>query len=306
MTDLHDIWNWLPTFRAVAETEHLPTASRRLHVTPAAISRTLKLLEDRLGTPLFERSGRRLVLNGDGRALLARVQQAMAAVEVGLHALDDRPLSGPVRISTIGLLTDYYVLPAVLELCDCHDELVPELRLMGTRDAAEALLRGQIDVAFIYEPMTLEGIAAERIGQTRASVYCGKDHPLFDEPEVTMDDLLQYPFSVPQIGDTGQVQDGWPADLQRTIGMRITLLTTNLEVCKSGRFLTVLPDVTAMAHTQSGALRRFPFDIIDPIDLYAATRSTDTARGRPRSVVDAVAARAESLTVKLHRFRGAT
>ena len=39
------IWNWLPVFRAVAETEHLPTASELLYVTPSALSRTIRLLE---------------------------------------------------------------------------------------------------------------------------------------------------------------------------------------------------------------------------------------------------------------------
>src|SRR5690554_1605337 len=127
-SSLTDVWNWLPVFRAVAETEHLPTASKLLHIIPAAISRTIGLLEDRLGTPLFNRSGRRLVLNSDGRALLARVQDAMQQVERGLHALDDTAFSGPVRISSVGVLTNHFVLPAVLKLCAAHPDLQPELR----------------------------------------------------------------------------------------------------------------------------------------------------------------------------------
>ena len=60
---LRDVWNWLPTFRAIAETEHLPSAAERLHVTSAAVSRTLKLLEERLGEKLFNLDGRSLILN---------------------------------------------------------------------------------------------------------------------------------------------------------------------------------------------------------------------------------------------------
>ena len=52
------IWNWLPAFRAVAETEHLPTASDLLHVTPSALSRTIRLLEqaDMIGVCSGERA----------------------------------------------------------------------------------------------------------------------------------------------------------------------------------------------------------------------------------------------------------
>ena len=45
---LYRVWNWLPAFRAVAETEHLPTASEMLGLTPSALSRAIKQLEDEL------------------------------------------------------------------------------------------------------------------------------------------------------------------------------------------------------------------------------------------------------------------
>ncbi len=301
--NLGDIWNWLPVFRAVAETEHLPSAAERLHVTPAAISRTLGLIEDRLGQSLFNRTGKRLVLNGNGRTLLGAVTEAMSSVERGLHALDEDPFLGPVQVSAVGVLTNHYVLPALLELRSEHPALQPELTIMGTREAAAALVRGSLDVAFIYESMTLEGIEVERVGESPSSVYCGRSHPLFDESEPDLEQVLGYPFSVPQVGDTGQVVDGWPSDLSRQIGMRITLLTSNLEVCRSGEFLTVLPDISAKPHVESGELRRFGFDVVPAAELFAAQAHTDDAEHRARGVIDAVKQRAEALAVELRRFR---
>lgn len=302
--DLSEVWKWLPTFRVVAETEHLPTASDRLHVTPAAISRTVKLLEDRLGRELFNRTGKRLVLNGDGRALLEAVTEAMASVEQGLGSLEDAPLAGPVRISSLGVLTNQYVAVAVLELTHKYPDLRPELRNLRTTEAAEQLLAGTIDVAFTYESMTLEGIHVERIGESPSSVYCGRDHPLFDHPEPRLDELLEHPFSVPQLGDTGRVMDGWPAEVERTVGMRITLLTTNLRVCRSGRFLTVLPDVTARPWVERGKLRRFRFELVEPAPLFAVRRqATKQHTGRARRVVEAVAERCERVRRQLEQFR---
>ena len=68
---LGDVWPWLPVFRVVAETEHLPTAAARLHVSPSALSRTIRLVEEALGEELFVRSARRIVLNSAGQRLLA-------------------------------------------------------------------------------------------------------------------------------------------------------------------------------------------------------------------------------------------
>ncbi|MFB6374251.1 MAG: LysR substrate-binding domain-containing protein, partial [Bradymonadaceae bacterium] len=91
-------------------------------------------------------------------------------------------------------------------------------------------LRGEIDVAFFYEPMTFEGVQVEKLGETTSSVYCGEGHPMFEVEEPELEAVLEYPFSVPGIGDTGRVMDDWPTDLPREIGMRIMRVSTNLTV----------------------------------------------------------------------------
>jgi DNA-binding transcriptional LysR family regulator len=285
---LVDLWNRLPVFRVVAATEHLPTASQQLHVTAPAISRTIRLLEEELGQPLFRRSGRSLVLNAAGKRLVRSLSDAMTALEGTLSELASDPLAGPVRVSTIGVLTDYFVLPAVFDLMERHPELKPSLLLHGTSQANDLLARGRLDVAFYYEALTDERLEIERLGETGASVFCGAGHPLFDASDLTLEEILEHPFSVPQAGDTGQVMDGWPVDLPRKIGMRITMLHTNLSVCLSGRFITVLPDVVAREHLATGRLRRFPYDLIDPIPVYAARRRSDGPGTAADAVVHAV------------------
>src|SRR3546814_18692932 len=64
--------NTLPAFRAVAELQNLRAAAERLHLTHSAISQQIRGLEQHLGFELFDRRGRRVVLNQAGVALLAR------------------------------------------------------------------------------------------------------------------------------------------------------------------------------------------------------------------------------------------
>ena len=291
---LLDLWNRLPVFKVVAETEHLPTASERLHITAPAISRTIKLLEEELGQPVFRRVGRNLALNAAGKQLLQSLGGAIASLESTLMEMDSDPLAGPVRIATIGVLTDYFVLPAVLELKDDHPEMQPGLLLHGTREANDLLARGQLDVAFYYQAATDERLNIDLIGHTTAGVYCGAQHPLFARKRVRLDDLLAHPFSVPQSGVTGQAMDGWPVDVPRQVGLRITMLYTNLHVCQSGRFLTVLPDVVASPEVEAGRLRRLPFDGIESITVYAARRLSDGPRTAADAVIEAVKRRLAS------------
>jgi LysR family transcriptional regulator, glycine cleavage system transcriptional activator len=60
--------NGIRAFEAAARAESFAKAAAELHVTPAAISRMVQLLEQRLAVPLFERKANRLVLTPAGRA----------------------------------------------------------------------------------------------------------------------------------------------------------------------------------------------------------------------------------------------
>src|SRR3954467_2270164 len=60
--------NGIRAFEAAARAESFAQAADELHVTPAAISRMVQLLEQRLGVPLFERKANRLVLTAAGRS----------------------------------------------------------------------------------------------------------------------------------------------------------------------------------------------------------------------------------------------
>lgn len=283
-----NLWNWLPAFLEIAEAGTVVAAAARLGLTPAAVSRTLGLLEDALGAQVFNRVGKHLVLNAAGIALRDAVREATRAVDAGLSETLGDPFLRPLRIASLGVLTDL-VIPALLGLKRAHAGLVPEHFNLGAADANNLLVRGRLDAAFYYEEVTAEEVVVERLGQLGASVYCGRGHPLFGARRVALADVLAQPFSVPRIGDAGRVRDGWPSELPRKIGMRIELLRSNLVVALSGLLLTVLPDVTAAPHVAAGELRRLGLPALPPIEVFVAR--TRGAIGRPpvERLIEAVA-----------------
>jgi DNA-binding transcriptional LysR family regulator len=291
-------WNWLPAFVEVADAGSVAGAATRLALTPAAVSRTLGLLEDALGEPVFNRVGRRLVLNPAGAALRDAVRAAIGEVEGGLERMSGDALGGPLRVSSIGVLTEHFVVPALIDAKRANPDLVPEHHNLRTVEANAKLARGELEVAFYYEGVPAEGVVVERLGETPMAIYCGKGHPLFRAPRVSRADVLGHPFSVPGQGDIGRTMDGWPAELSRQIGMRITMLRSNLEVCRSGILLTVLPDVTAAPGVADGELRRLACIPLPPIEIFAAQPAAGR-RDRAAAVIDRVRDR-------LHASRKAT
>ncbi|MCH9686668.1 MAG: LysR family transcriptional regulator [Deltaproteobacteria bacterium] len=282
------LWSWLPAFRAVAETQHLPTASSQLFVSASALSRTIRLLEDDLGRRLFLRNGRRIELNEAGQRFLVAVRNAMRMVHEGLLAIEGTELSGPVYVSTAGLMTTAYLLPGLQLLRRDHPDLVPHVLDQGMRDVGGLLLRGEIDVALVSQPIVHAQINKLHLGTAPNGIYCGHDHPLHGQTDLTREQVLEHAFVALSPDERGLTLESWPATVDRRIGMYVSQLWNGVEVCASGQLLTVLPDVVGKSVLYRERLHRLPIELVPPTDLFALHRATIAQGGRAEAVTRAV------------------
>ncbi len=81
---------WLRTFEAAARHLSLSGAAQELSVTPAAVSQQVRLLENRLGVPLFVRHARGLRLTRAGEALVPACRESFARLDSALQELFGR------------------------------------------------------------------------------------------------------------------------------------------------------------------------------------------------------------------------
>lgn len=73
--------DYLIYFNKIAETQNISQASRKLAISQPALSRILKSIEETIGTPLFDRNGRSLVINNDGKAFYNYSKQIVSLWE---------------------------------------------------------------------------------------------------------------------------------------------------------------------------------------------------------------------------------
>ena len=233
---LAQFWSWLPAFRAVAESEHLPTASELVHVSPSALSRTVRLLEEEVGQALFDRVGRGLVLNAAGTVLLGSVRDAMRLLDEGLNAVNQQRDIGDVRITASGPLARHFILPALDGLAREHAGLTPFVEVGSWPAVSDQLKRGEIDIAICEGASHDDDLQAELIAGLSHRVYCRADHPL----KKKRGSLNDASFAAP-IGD----MDLWPSDRPRRVGLRVHQMQVAIDACKDGNYVSVLPDVIA-------------------------------------------------------------
>ena len=247
---LFTVWNWLPAFYVVAQTEHLPTASRRLHLSVSALSRTIKLLESTLGYALFRRSGRNLVLNERGARWRAVVEKLVDGFGEDFARLGEEGGGRVVHVVIAGSLSQRLLAPAVVRALTRHEGVVPNLHGGSDADAIGLVAGGEAELALVRVAGAAPGVTVRAVGSLARSVYAHVDTPAADQP------FIAHP------GAEGA---------GRIIGVYVQQEDTALQLCLSGQGVTVLPDALAEPYVARRQLYRIADDASTP--LYIAHRA---------------------------------
>ena len=180
----------LEIFVAVANREHVTAAANAVHLSQSAVSTALAELADRLGGPLFERVGRRIVCNDRGRKLAEDAADLLLrASDLVQHYNHGEILKGSLRIgasSTIGT----YLLPELIgTFVAAHPEVDINLEIGNTEAIEDQLRSQQLDLAFIEGPSHHPQIAATPWRTDELLVFAASDHKLAKRRQLSVDDL---------------------------------------------------------------------------------------------------------------------
>jgi DNA-binding transcriptional LysR family regulator len=145
----------LRCFVVTAEELHFGRAAIRLNMTQPPLSRQIQLLERGLGVQLLERSSRQVKLTPAGSTFLPEARRILRLAETSALAAR-RVAKGDTGRIALGFtaVSGYSFLPRVVAKARSalpHFEL--ELFEMVTSDQFEALMTGQIDIAFVRPPV---------------------------------------------------------------------------------------------------------------------------------------------------------
>ena len=169
----------LEIFSLIATSGQATTASRQLLISQSAVSMALAELERLTGAPLFERHGKRLVLNDRGRLLVPEAQEIVSrahAAEQMLREALDEPL-GTIRVgasTTIG----NYLLPSLLaEFARRYPRATPQLQVANTQQIEAAMESGELDVGLVEGPHHLASLQASAWRDDELVVVVGRGHP---------------------------------------------------------------------------------------------------------------------------------
>lgn len=139
--------NALRTFEACGRHLHMRAAAKELGVTHAAVSRQIRLLEEKFEVQLFDRSHNKLALTSAGQSLLQATTEGLDTIIQGALNIDPEELKGPLVWASTESQVSTWLLDAVGEFQLQYPEVTTRLKMI---EPGAVDLDSSIDVAICY------------------------------------------------------------------------------------------------------------------------------------------------------------
>jgi DNA-binding transcriptional LysR family regulator len=143
----------LRIFRAVVREGGITRAAERLHRVQSNVTTRIRQLEDELGTSLFIRQGKRLHLTPAGQVLLGYADRLIALADEARTAVRDPRPQGVFRLGAMESTAAVRLPGPLNRFHQLHPDVTLELRIGNPEFLAKAILAGELDAAFVAEPI---------------------------------------------------------------------------------------------------------------------------------------------------------
>jgi DNA-binding transcriptional LysR family regulator len=172
----------LSIFKAVAEQGGITKAAATLHRVQSNVTTRVKQLEERLGTRLFNREGRKLVLSSEGKVLLGYAERLLRLSAEAQAALKAHAPHGVLKIGALESTAATRLPPMLARYHRDYPTVRLEL-VTGTSGAlVDKVHREKLEAAFVAEPFPARNLEARHAFTEELVLITPKGHPRVDSP----------------------------------------------------------------------------------------------------------------------------
>lgn len=160
-------------FQAVAREGSMTRAAGVLHRVQSNVTTRIRKLEEALGTALFLREGKRLILTADGHRFLDYAERMLALADEAARAMAATEPGGVFRLGAMESTAAVRLPPLLADLSERYPDVSLELRTGNPTELATAVLAGDLDAAFAADPPHAEAIDSLPAFDERVVVVTG-------------------------------------------------------------------------------------------------------------------------------------
>jgi len=257
-------------FIAVAKMGQVSRAAMELNVSQSAVTTAIKQLEEIVGAPLFTRHAGGVALTYEGNIFLDHARRVMAAVDEAVRSPRRlrEDVGGTLRLAMTYTVAGYFIPPYIERFARAFPKVTLQLTEAPRPVIEDGLVSGTFDLAVMLTSNILdqEGLAFETLLQSRRRLWLSSQHPLLEQPSVSLADVAREPYIMLTVDEASNTaQRYW----NRTSYRPKTLFrTSSVEAVRSlvanGMGITILSDMVYRPWSLDGR-RVEVLSLADPI-----------------------------------------
>ena len=179
----------LEVFVAVAKFKSIGKASEKLFLSQSAVSMALSELERRLGVKLFDRIGKKLILNNYGEIIFTEANYVLEKVNEIESIFTSKKIVGSLNIGCTQSIGNY-VLPKMVGIFKKENpDVTISLLIENTENIMAKLLNFEIDLAFIEGVVNCNLVNTINWIKDEIVIFCGNSHEFANKKKVSLNDL---------------------------------------------------------------------------------------------------------------------
>jgi DNA-binding transcriptional LysR family regulator len=257
----------LRIFVAVAEREHVTRAAEALHLTQSAVSAAVAALEGQYGVALFDRVGRRIELNEEGRMFLGEARAVLsraAAAELALSELSGLK-RGTLSVQASQTIASYWLPPRLVAFHKAYPCIDVKLSVGNSAQVAKAVAEGSAELGFVEGHIDDPALERGVIDRDRLVIVVAPDHPWAGLDELDAESLRIGEWVLREAGSGTRSE--FEAALE-TIGLSVAQLAVVLELpsneavrmaVEAGAGATAISELVVEPALRAGTLKRVNF-----------------------------------------------
>jgi LysR family transcriptional regulator, glycine cleavage system transcriptional activator len=255
----------LRTFESAARHCSFKRAAQELGVTPSAVSRAVLSLENYLGTPLFHRQTRSILLTDAGKELLGPLREGLRSIQEGVDRVMAQQRADILTISCAPSLARAWLMPRLRGFLEQAQTV--ETRLISASRVAD-FNNNEADLSILYNADPTEsnpwpGLVVEPLLQERLVPACSPklltDIPSLTKPE----DLLLFPLLHTETKATTWeiwLKRSGAKEIRPKKGIHFNRSTLAIEAALAGLGVVLESETLLRPHLESGLLE-IPFNL---------------------------------------------
>lgn len=196
-------WDKLRIFHAVADAGSLTHAGDTLHLSQSAVSRQIRALEESLGSTLFHRHARGLILTEQGELLFDATKSMNKRLEAASARIRDseEEVFGELRVTTTTAFGTLWLAPRLPKLYEKYPELKIDLML---EERVLDLPMREADVAIRMKEPSQADLIRKRLMSVRMRLYATRDYlakngQLNEIEDISQHRLICQSLNAPQV-----------------------------------------------------------------------------------------------------------